>query len=136
MQQLHNRKSFPGLLALKDVNFSVNAGEVHFLMGENGAGKSTLIKILTGLYPADSGEIYIDGKKVEIHCRQDATNAGISVIYQELSLIPTLSVTENIFLGQEKTKGPKLNRKAMKRRVEEMIEQCHFSVSPTISLRP
>ena len=130
LQMLHIRKSFPGLLALKDVNFSVNAGEVHSLMGENGAGKSTLIKILTGLYPADSGEIYIDGKKVEIHCRQDATNAGISVIYQELSLIPTLSVTENIFLGQEKTKGPKLNRKAMKRRVEEMIEQCHFSVKP------
>ena len=123
-------KSFPGVKVLKGVNFSVNKGEVHALMGENGAGKSTLIKILTGLYPADSGEIYIDGAKVDIHARQDAMKAGISVIYQELSLIPTLTVTENIFLGQEQTKGVRLNRKAMRAKVQEIIEKSHFTVGP------
>lgn len=130
LQMLQIKKSFPGVQVLKNVDFSVNAGEVHALMGENGAGKSTLIKILTGLYPAESGEIYIDGMKVEIQNRQDAINAGISVIYQELSLIPTLTVTENIFLGQEKTIGPTLDRKAMRECVVRVIKKNHFTVSP------
>lgn len=131
LEMIGIEKSFPGVQVLKGVNFSVNPGEIHSLMGENGAGKSTLIKILTGLYPLDGGEIRINGQKVEIHSRQDAIDAGISVIYQELSLIPTLSVTENIFLAQEKVKGKiMLDRKAMRRKVAEMIENSHFSVSP------
>ena len=124
------KKSFSGVDVLKGVDFTVRKGEIHSLMGANGAGKSTLIKILTGLYPADSGDIYIGGKKIQISGRQDAINAGISVIYQELSLIPTLSVTENIFLGQEKVTGIRLNRKEMKKRVQQMIDECQFSVKP------
>jgi ribose transport system ATP-binding protein len=130
LEMRHITKSFPGVKVLKGVDFTVNKGEIHSLMGANGAGKSTLIKILTGLYPADSGEIYIDGKEVKIRNRKDAMDAGISVIYQELSLIPTLSVTENVFLGQERMKGIKLNRRSMRQKVQELIDECHFTVKP------
>lgn len=105
LQMKDIRKQFPGVLVLNDVDFSVGYGEVHALMGENGAGKSTLIKILTGIYAADGGEIWMDGKKVDIRSKHDAAANGISVIYQELSLIPTLSVIQNMFLGQELAKG-------------------------------
>ena len=115
LRMRHIRKSFPGVLVLDDVDFSVRYGEVHALMGENGAGKSTLIKILTGIYTSDSGTIEIDGKEVSIRSKHDAAKAGISVIYQELSLIPTLSVMQNIFLGQEMTRGSiLLDKKAMR----------------------
>lgn len=97
MQQIS--KSFSGVKALNSVNFSVLKGEVHALVGENGAGKSTLIKILTGVYTKDSGNIIIDGKEVNIHSPYEAQMMGISPIYQELNLIPELSVAENIFLG-------------------------------------
>ncbi len=131
LEMIKIEKSFPGVQALKSVDFNVLPGEIHSLMGENGAGKSTLIKILTGLYPMDSGEIRIDGQKVNIRSRQDAMHAGISVIYQELSLIPALSVTENIFLSQEKVKGKiLLDRKAMRKRVVEIIERSGFTISP------
>ncbi len=125
----HIRKAFPGVLVLDDVDFSVGYGEVHGLMGENGAGKSTLIKILTGIYPSDEGTIEVDGKEVQIQNKYDAASCGISVIYQELSLIPTLTVIENIFLGQELTKGKVfLDRKAMRKRAQELVEKCHFDI--------
>lgn len=92
-------KSFPGVKALQRVNFSVQAGEVHCLIGANGAGKSTLMKILAGVYTKDEGDIYISGKKVNINSPSDSKALGISVIYQELSLIEQLSVAENIFMG-------------------------------------
>lgn len=130
LEMIGIEKSFPGVKVLKGVDFIVYPGEIHSLMGENGAGKSTLIKILTGLYPMDGGEIRINGQKVDIHSRQDAERAGISVIYQELSLIPTLTVAENVYLGQEKCKGILLDRKAMRKKVEQMIALSHFSVSP------
>ena len=94
-------KSFPGVRALSEVDFTVNKGEVHALVGENGAGKSTLIKILGGVYRADSGEIYLDGKRVNIANTRQAQSNKIAVIYQEFYLIPDLSVAENIFVGRE-----------------------------------
>lgn len=97
------KKSFGGIHALKGVDFQLRQGEVHALLGENGAGKSTLIKIITGVHQADSGELQIDGKPVVIHSPIDARRKGIAAIYQELSLIESLSVAENIFLGNEPT---------------------------------
>jgi ribose transport system ATP-binding protein len=97
-------KSFPGVDALKDVNISINKGEVMALTGENGAGKSTLINILSGLYQKDSGEIYFEGKLVNITSPLDAQKMDISTIHQELNLMPNLSVGENIFIAREKRK--------------------------------
>ena len=103
----HISKSFPGVQALDDVSFDLRKGEIHSLIGENGAGKSTLIKILGGVYNSDSGEIEIDGKRVDITHPNEAIALGVSIIYQEFNLVPTLSVAENIFLGKElqKSKG-------------------------------
>jgi ribose transport system ATP-binding protein len=97
-------KSFPGVDALKDVNISINKGEVMALTGENGAGKSTLINILSGLYQKDSGEIYFEGKPVNITSPLDAQKMDISTIHQELNLMPNLSIGENIFIAREKRK--------------------------------
>lgn len=94
-------KSFPGTKALDKVQLEVRGGEVHALLGENGAGKSTLIKVLGGIYTKDEGEILIEGKKVEIKDINSARQNGISIIHQELMLIPHMSVAENIYLGQE-----------------------------------
>ena len=97
-------KSFPGVRALQKVDFSLNKGEIHALMGENGAGKSTLIKVLTGVYSKDSGVIRLDGKEVQIHSPQDAQNLGISTVYQEITLCPNLTVAENMYIGRGKAK--------------------------------
>ena len=97
------RKAFPGVLALGGVDFSVRRGEVHALLGANGAGKSTLIKIVSGLYKRDAGEIRLDGKLVEFSSTAEASDAGISVIYQDPALVPDLSVADNMYLGREKT---------------------------------
>ncbi|HET7626794.1 MAG TPA: sugar ABC transporter ATP-binding protein [Bacillales bacterium] len=100
----HIKKSFPGVKALDDVTFEMEKGEVHALMGENGAGKSTLIKILTGVYGKDEGTVVFDGEEVNFQSALDAQLNGISTIYQEISLSPFLSVTENIFMGREPKK--------------------------------
>ncbi|MBC7327786.1 sugar ABC transporter ATP-binding protein [bacterium] len=97
-------KQFPGVLALDNVNFEVERGEIHALVGENGAGKSTLLKILAGALPMDKGEIILDGKPVVFHSPLDAMRHGIAVIYQEFNLVPYLSAGENIFLGREPRK--------------------------------
>jgi len=99
MKGIH--KSFPGVHALKGVNFDLRAGEVHALLGENGAGKSTLIKVLGGIYHKDEGEIFIKGKPYDIDSVEMARAVGISIIHQELVLVPWLSIKENIFLGRE-----------------------------------
>ena len=99
-------KSFSGVPVLQDVHFEVKAGEVHALMGENGAGKSTLIKIITGVYAKDDGQIYWEGNPVEINTYQDCQKLGVACIYQELSVIPPLTVAQNVFLGREPRKGP------------------------------
>ena len=93
-------KSFPGVLALQGVDFSLNEGEIHALMGENGAGKSTLIKVLTGVYTKDEGQIMLDDKEVHIKSPQDAQHLGISTVYQEITLCPNLSVAENMYIGR------------------------------------
>ena len=96
-------KTFPGVTALDSVNFELRKGEVHVLLGENGAGKSTLVKILSGAHEITSGEILINGNKINIRSPKQALGYGISSIYQEFNLIPQLTVAENIFLGREKT---------------------------------
>ena len=98
-------KTFPGVKALQGVNLTVREGQVHALLGENGAGKSTLIKILSGAYSKDEGQIFFEGKPVEIKTPQDAQALGISTIYQEFNLARDLSVAENIFLGHLPKKG-------------------------------
>lgn len=98
-------KSFPGVKALDNVSFSVKRGEVHALIGENGAGKSTLMKVLNGVYKADRGELYIDSKKVELKSINHAQSLGLALIFQEINLVQTLSVAENIFLGKLKKGG-------------------------------
>ena len=94
-------KTFPGVRALDDVSFPIWAGEIHMLCGENGAGKSSLMKVLCGAYVADEGEFLHHGEKIEIHSTLDARKFGIAVIFQEFSLVPYLSVAQNIFLGRE-----------------------------------
>ncbi|MBO4395668.1 MAG: sugar ABC transporter ATP-binding protein [Eubacterium sp.] len=107
MRGIH--KSFPGVKALQNVDFTLCKGEIHALMGENGAGKSTLIKVLTGVYGKDAGEIFLDGVEgaASIHSPQDAQNVGISTVYQEITLCPNLSVAENMFIGRDKGKTVK-----------------------------
>ncbi len=123
-------KQFNGIPVLKGVDLEIRKGEVHALMGENGAGKSTIIKIITGVYTKDDGQIYMDGEPVEINSRQDALKAGIAVIYQELSLVPALSVVENVFLGQEWTKYGFISRKKMRETVSTLVERLGFDIDP------
>ena len=103
MRNIH--KSFPGVRALQAVDFTLCEGEIHALMGENGAGKSTLIKVLTGVYEKDEGEIYLKGldKAAAIKSPKDAQNLGISTVYQEITLCPNLTVAENMYIGRGKT---------------------------------
>ena len=115
-------KSFPGVKALSDVDFTLRKGEIHALMGENGAGKSTLIKVLTGVYEKDSGSIRVDGIEGEahIHSPQQAQNIGISTVYQEITLCPNLTVAENMFIGR--TSGNTVNWKEYEKRTTEILE--------------
>ena len=108
LEMHHIRKTFPGVVALDDVDFELRRGEVHILLGENGAGKSTLMKILSGAYQKSAGQILLDGAEVEIKNPKHAQTLGISTIYQEFNLIPHLSVGENIFLGREPKRLPGL----------------------------
>ena len=98
----HVTKTFPGVRALDDVHFQLLPGEIHALIGENGAGKSTLIKVITGVYRPDAGQILFEGRPVDIHSTLDSQRLGIAAIYQHVTCYPTLSVTENIFIGHEK----------------------------------
>ena len=98
-------KDFYGVNVLENVNFELKSGEIHALVGENGAGKSTLIKIISGVYKKTSGKIEINGEEVLFQDPNEALEAGITVIHQELSLVPQLSIGENIFLNQEPMKG-------------------------------
>ena len=128
-------KSFPGVKALQNVDFTLHAGEIHALMGENGAGKSTLIKVLTGVYEKDAGQIYLNGDRtrpVQIHSPQDAQHAGISTVYQEISLCPNLSVAENIYVARGESRlvsWRKMNKKAA-----ALLESLGIAVRPTQQL--
>src|SRR5512143_1885320 len=97
-------RAFPGVQALREVSFSVEAGALHALIGENGAGKSTLIKILSGALAADGGSLLLDGQPYQPHDPRDALRAGVTTLYQELNLLPSRSVLANLALGQEPTR--------------------------------
>ena len=116
-------KSFTGVKVLSDVIFDLEEGEVHILLGENGAGKSTLMKIFSGLYSVDSGDIYVNGEKVTIRNTKDSQNLGISIIYQEFDLVPYLTVAQNIFLGREPLKKDgSINQGEMRKKSREYLE--------------
>ena len=129
LEMKHICKSFPGVKALQDVSFQLRAGEVHALLGENGAGKSTLIKVLGGIYIAEEGEIYIDGKKVEIDGVRAAQSNGIAIIHQELVLVPYMTVAENIFLGREHGKGRFVNHESMAREAQALLDQYQMNIN-------
>lgn len=125
-------KTFPGVQALSNVKLDLVPGEVHVLLGENGAGKSTLMKILAGVYPPDQGEILINGQKVVINNTGDAASLGISMIYQELNLIPDLTVVENIFINRELIQGwpGRYNWKEMNRQAGEILADLNLAIDP------
>lgn len=125
-------KQFPGVLANDNVNLTLEKGEIHALLGENGAGKTTLMNILYGLYKPTRGEIYINGKKVDISGPTDAIRQGIGMVHQHFMLIPVLTVTENVMLGEEALKNVIfLDRKAVAARIREISKQYGLHVNPT-----
>jgi simple sugar transport system ATP-binding protein len=119
-------KRFPGVVALDAVDFTVRSGEVHALLGENGAGKSTLIKVLTGVHPPDRGEIRLAGKLIRPASPRDAERAGISTVYQEVNLIPSLSVAENIGLGRQPGRWGFLNWRALRRHARDALARLEI----------
>jgi len=123
-------KRFPGVLANDNVSFNLRKGEIHALLGENGAGKSTLMNVVYGLYAPDEGEFLIDGKKVEINGPHDAINYGIGMVHQHFMLVPVFSVTENMILGSEVTKGTSLDLKRARREILEISEAYGLEVDP------
>jgi galactofuranose transport system ATP-binding protein len=127
-------KTFPGVQALKNVDFTLCKGEIHALMGENGAGKSTLVKVLTGVYQKDSGQIKIAGidKDVTIRSPQDAQNLGISTVYQEITLCPNLTVAENMFIGRGN--NPFVNWRARNKKATSILTKLNIPVSATRQL--
>jgi ribose transport system ATP-binding protein len=124
-------KQYPGVLALNAVDFDLNPGEVHVLFGENGAGKSTLISMLAGANTPSSGSINLRGSDVRFDSVADAQRQGIYTVFQEFSLIPTLNVAQNIFLGWEPKKGPFIDHRAMRTRAAEMFAELGFDIDPT-----
>lgn len=132
IQIRHVNKQFYGVYALKDISFDIEKGSVHAIMGENGAGKSTLMKILGGVYQADSGQIIIDGQERRINTVHDATKCGISVIYQEFNLVPELTVAENIFISDipKKTIFGIVEKKKRSEKAKELLDMLEIDVDP------
>ena len=125
-------KSFPGVRALHNVNFTLRKGEVHTLMGENGAGKSTLIKVMTGVYEKDAGQITIEGKSTHFKSPQDAQNNGVGTVYQEITLCPNLTVAENMFIGRGNYAF--VNWKQINAKTTRLLESLGIPASPTQEL--
>ena len=126
-------KSFPGVRALNNVHLEVRRGEVHALLGENGAGKSTLMKILSGAYSKDTGEIYWEGRLIDIHTPKDSQDFGIGIIYQEFNLVPQLSIAENVWLRREPFRNQALHLidwTEMRRRTKELLDELHLDLDP------
>ncbi|NLJ05588.1 MAG: sugar ABC transporter ATP-binding protein, partial [Exilispira sp.] len=130
-------KRFPGVVALSDVNFAVKKGEIHCLVGENGAGKSTLMKILSGVYPHGQfeGSIFFEGKQVKFNSTKDSEISGIGIIYQELALVPEMTIYENIMLGHEKTKGISIDIHEMIKTASSLLELVHLKMNPTEKIK-
>jgi ribose transport system ATP-binding protein len=122
-------KTFPGVVALDNVDFDLRRGEVHVLLGENGAGKSTLIKVLAGVYPEYSGKIILDGNDVIITKPKDALNLGVRIIYQELMLNENITITENIFQGREIVSKGIINWKEMYRQAQSLIDDLKYPLN-------
>jgi len=125
-------KEFSGVKVLDNVDFSVGKGEIRALLGANGAGKSTLMKILCGVYHATSGEVFINGEKVEIKTPDQASLHGIGIVHQELSIIPTLTMLENFFLGHEISRRGLIDNREMRKEYEEACKEFGFRVEPDI----
>jgi inositol transport system ATP-binding protein len=132
LEMEHITKTFPGVKALDDVQLKVKKGTVHALMGENGAGKSTLMKILMGIYVADTGTVKFKGRQVNFQKTKDALDMGISMIHQELSPIPHMSIAENIFLGREPSIGKTgwVKQKEMEKNTKELLANLEISLDP------
>ena len=124
-------KTFPGVKALTDVSFRLRKGEVNALMGENGAGKSTLIKVLTGVYEMDEGEVYIEGRPCVIKSPQDAQKHGISTVYQEVNLCSNLTVAENLFADREPMKFGLIDWKTMNQRSQKLLADLDINIDVT-----
>ncbi|MEM7336528.1 MAG: ABC transporter ATP-binding protein [Chloroflexota bacterium] len=124
-------KRFPGVLANDHIDLTLNQGEIHALLGENGAGKSTLMNILYGLYQPTEGEIFVNGNKTTVHSPSDAISAGIGMVHQHFMLIPVFTVTENVMLGEEETRGGGvLDRRAAAQKIRALSEKFGLSVDP------
>lgn len=130
----HIDKQFPGVVALKDVHFSLKAGEIHALLGENGAGKSTLIKVLTGVEHMDNGTVVMDGKSISVKSPLEAQKQGISTVYQEVNLCPHLTVAENIYVGREPMKLGRIDWKTINRKSKELLKQFDLDIDVTKTL--
>lgn len=131
LQMRNILKSFPGVTANRNIDFTLYKGEVHALLGENGAGKTTLMKILYGLYKPDSGEIYLEGRKTEIHSPEQAIRNGIGMVHQHFMLIPPFTVLENIVLGQEPRRGiGKLDKSEALRKINQLSRELGFKIDP------
>ena len=133
LEMRHIYKTFPGVKALQDVDFTLKKGEIHALMGENGAGKSTLIKVLTGVEEFETGEIAMEGVDGFIINRspQEAQKHGISTVYQEINLCPNLTVAENLFIGREPRKGGMIDWKTMNKRAAELLSDLDIFADVT-----
>jgi simple sugar transport system ATP-binding protein len=131
-------KRFGGVQALRSVDLELRRGEIMGMVGDNGAGKSTLMKILSGAYQADEGEVFIEGQKVDIHNPQEAFNLGIGMIYQDLALFNNLDVARNIFIGRELVRGPFnlfMDKKRMYKKAEEVIRDLRVDIkSPKLNV--
>jgi ABC-type uncharacterized transport system ATPase subunit len=123
-------KSFPGVLANDHIDFSLNKGEIHTLLGENGAGKTTLMNILYGLYTPDEGEIRINGEKIHIKTPADALSHGIGMVHQHFMLIPIMDIAENIILGKESKKRGLIDRDEAEKRIRALSEKYNFHLNP------
>src|SRR5207244_5617198 len=123
-------KWFPGVQALRRVDFDLRPGEVHVLFGENGAGKSTLINIVAAALRPDAGEVELRGRPIQFRSVHDARLRGISAVFQEFSLVPGLTVEENLFLGAEPTTGALINKPEMRRRAAEALRRLGFPILP------
>ena len=125
-------KSFPGVKALDDLNFDLRSGEVHGILGENGAGKSTLIKVLGGIYRPEAGEILINGEKAHIHNVMSAKAYGISIIHQELMLVPHMTVAENVYLTREpKTRSGRIDKAKMNADTQAILDGLGTPIQAT-----
>ena len=121
-------KSFPGVKALDKVSIQVNKGEVHGLVGENGAGKSTLMKVMSGVYQEDEGEIYIEGQKVEVNNVAKAHELGVAIIFQELNLLPHMNVADNIYIGRQPKVGPFVDDKKMHADAQAILDDLGIDI--------